>query len=59
MAQNSRADVNRAEDSITRICKAYGIDRIDVLTITATIVVTIYGEQFGSITQTRRIQGKT
>lgn len=52
------AEVNRVEDSITRICKAYGIDRVDVLTITASIVVTIYGSRFGSITQTRRIQGQ-
>lgn len=52
------AEVNRVEDSITRICKAYGVERVDVLTITASIIVTIYGEDFGSITQTRRIQGQ-
>lgn len=52
------AEVNRVEDSITRICKAYGIERVDVLTITASIIATIYGEEFGSITQTRRIQGQ-
>lgn len=53
------AEVNRVEDSITRICKSYGIKRVDVLTITASIVVTIYDNNFGSITQTRRIQGQS
>lgn len=53
------AEVNRVEDSISRICTAYGIKRVDVLTITASIVVTIYDDDFGSITQTRRIQGQS
>lgn len=52
------AEVNRVEDSISRICKAYGIKQVDVLTITASIVTTIYDDKFGSITQTRRIQGQ-
>ena len=52
------AEVNRVEDSITRICTSYGIKRVDVFTITASIVVTIYDDDFGSITQTRRIQGQ-
>lgn len=50
------AGVNRIEDGITRICKAYGIVRVDVLTITASIVVTIHAPGFGSLTQTRRIR---
>lgn len=51
------AGVSRVEDSITRICKAYGSSRVDVLTITASIIVTIHAPGFGSLTQTRRIQG--
>lgn len=51
------AEVNRVEDSITRICLAYGVERVDVFTITASIVATVYGGSFGSVTQTRRIQG--
>ena len=37
----SGAEVSRVEDSIKRMCFAYGAERADVLTITASIVVTI------------------
>lgn len=50
------AEVHRVEDSISRICYAYGMERVDVLTITTSIVTTVYGEGFGSVTQTRRIK---
>lgn len=50
------AEINRVEDSIGRICRAYGVERVDALTITESIVVTIHGEPYGSVTQTRRIQ---
>ena len=50
------AEVSRVEDTIIRICKAYGAERVDVFTITACIVATIYGKDFGTCTQTRRIQ---
>lgn len=51
----SGAEVSRVEDTINRICKSLGMERIDVLTITASIVVTIYSKDLGAITQTRRI----
>lgn len=50
------AEVHRVEDSISRICYAYGMERVDVFTITASIIVTVYGPGFGSVTQTRRIK---
>jgi len=53
----SGAEVSRVEDSIRRLCFAFGAERADVLTITASIVVTAYSHTFGSITQTRRISG--
>ncbi len=49
------AEVNRVEDSVRRICTAYGAERVDVFSITSSIVVTMYGPEFGSLTQTRRI----
>lgn len=52
----SGAEVNRVEDTIARICKAYGAERVDVFTITSSIVVTIKGAAFGTVTQTRRIK---
>ncbi len=51
----SGAEMRRVEDSIRRICLAYGAERVDVFSITSTIIVTMYGEKFGSLTQTRQI----
>ncbi len=53
----SGAEVSRVEDSIRRMCFAYGAERADVLTITASIIVTIYSHRFGALTQTRRVTG--
>ena len=47
------AEVGRVEDTIRRICLAYGASRADVFSITSSIVTTIYGEDFGICTQTR------
>ena len=51
------AEVGRVEDTIRRICLAYGASRADVFSITTSIVTTIYGEDFGICTQTRRVPG--
>jgi len=50
----SGAEVSRVEDSMVRICTAYGAIRVDVFTITSSIVVSadFQGKTF---TQTRRI----
>ena len=54
MMLRSGAEVSRVEDSIVRICKAYGAERADVFTITSSIVLSASfdGETY---TQTRRI----
>ena len=51
----SGAEVNRVEDTVQRMAQAYGCSRVDVFTITSSIVVTAHwnGEIF---TQTRRIR---
>ena len=51
----SGAEVGRVEDTIRRICKAYGAQRVDVFSITSSIVTTMYGDDFGICTQTRRV----
>jgi uncharacterized membrane protein YjjP (DUF1212 family) len=51
----SGAEVSRVEDSISRICNAYKAKRVDVFTITSSIVVTIQTEEGQVYTQTRRI----
>ncbi len=53
----SGAEVSRVEDTITRICRAYGARRVDVFTITSSIVVTAWGEGDLPLTQTRRVTG--
>lgn len=51
----SGAEVNRVEDTVQRMAKAYGCNRVDVFTITSSIVVTAHLD--GQIhTQTRRIR---
>lgn len=51
------AEVSRVEDSITRICQSYGAGRVDVFTITSSILVTVQCEDGECVTQTRRIRG--
>jgi uncharacterized membrane protein YjjP (DUF1212 family) len=51
----SGAEINRVEDSISRICKAYDAKRVDVFTITSSIVVTLQMNNGDTLTQTRRI----
>ena len=48
------AEVSRVEDTITRICRAYKADEVDVFTITSSIVITIKAED-EIYTQTKRI----
>ena len=54
----SGGEVSRVEDSIRRLCLAFGAERADVFTITSSIVVTIYSPAFGALTQTRRVSGQ-
>lgn len=51
----SGAEVMRVEDTINRVCGAYGFKRTDVFTITSSILLTVQDEDGGVITQTRRI----
>lgn len=51
----SGAEVGRVEDTIRRICTAYGAERVDVFSITSSIVTTMYGGEFKTYTQTRRV----
>lgn len=53
----SGAEVARVEDTIRRLCLAYGAESVDVFTITSSVIVTAdFGEK-GTVTQTRRISG--
>lgn len=50
------AEVGRVEDTMTRLLRSQGAVRVDVFTITSSIVVTAHWPD-GPITQTRRITG--
>lgn len=52
----SGAEVNRIEDTLMRIGNAYHYQRVDVFTITSSIVLTVHTEAGNIITQTRRIK---
>ena len=49
------AEVGRVEDTIRRMAGAYGFVRTDVLTITASVVVTARHQNGEILTQTRRV----
>lgn len=51
----SGGEVHRVEDSVKRICYAFGAQRVDVFTITTSMVVTIHTKDGEIFTQTRRI----
>lgn len=51
----SGAGINRVEDSIQRMLYAYGCERVDVFSITSSIVVTVQDDRGEIYTQTRRI----
>lgn len=53
----SGGEINRVEDTMARMCRAYGFVRTDVFTITSSIVITVYTAGGEILTQTRRIRG--
>lgn len=55
LLHTSGAEAGRVEDTIRRICMAYGATRVDVFSITSTIITTMFGDGFESCTQSRRV----
>lgn len=52
------AEVFRVEDTLNRLCKAYGFSKINVFSITSSIVLTVTCPDGRVITQTRRIASR-
>lgn len=52
----SGAEIMRVEDTVTRLCSAYGFTKSDVFTITSSIVITVRTPEGRTMTQTRRIR---
>lgn len=55
MLLTSGAEVSRVEDTMSRMAVAYGFERADVLTITASVIVTARHKDGAVYTQTRRV----
>lgn len=55
----SGAEVHRVEESINRICRAFGAIRVDVFIITNSMVVTVHTSDAKTYTQTRRVTSAT
>ena len=52
--QRNGGEINRVEDIIKRICKAYGAKHVDVFALTSIIILSVnFGEK--TVTRTRRI----
>ncbi len=49
------AEISRVEESVTRMCSAYGATRVDVYATTSNIIVSAEDAEGTVITQTRRI----
>ena len=52
---SSGAEIVRVEDTLSRLCAAYGFNHINVFSITSSIVLTVQCPDDRIITQTRRI----
>lgn len=52
----SGGEIRRAEDSLTRVCRAYGCERVDVFCITSVIILNVQAEG-RNWSQMRRIAG--
>lgn len=55
----SGAEVLRVEDTMTRLCSAYGFTQINVFSITSSIVLTVQSADGRILTQTRRIASRS
>ena len=56
MLLTSGDEVSRVEDTLNRIGKAYLLQKVDIFTITSTIILTVKFSDSNIITQTRRIK---
>ena len=50
------AEIHRVEDSVNRMCRAYGVGRVDSYATTGNIVVSVETTEGEVLTQTRRIE---
>lgn len=56
LMQTCGAEVFRVEDTLARMGKAYGVERMNVFVITSSIVITMELKDGRELTQTRRVR---
>ncbi len=52
---SSGAEIYRVEESVTRICRAYGVERVDVHATTSNIMISVEMPDYGVLTHSGRI----
>ena len=52
----SGAEINRVEESVSRICNAFGAAQAEVYAVNYLIIVTVSGEGYSGLTETRRVK---
>ncbi|MCQ4823067.1 threonine/serine exporter family protein, partial [Eubacterium callanderi] len=55
MLLESSAEIYRVEDSMRRICQAYGVDNAEIFAVPTTIIITIRVGDNPPLTLTKRI----
>lgn len=53
------AETYRVEETMSRVCHAYGIDKVDVFVIPTNIIITIKTNNDDAISRTKRIKNRT
>ncbi len=53
---SSGAEIYRVEESVSRICRAYGVERADVYATTSQVMVTVEMPDYGILTHSGRIR---
>ena len=56
LMQTCGAEVFRVEDTLARMGKAYGVERMNVFVITSSMVITMELKDGRELTQTRRVR---
>lgn len=51
----SGAEIDRTEDSVSRICSAFGAAKVEVYAVNYLITVTVSGEGYSGITESKRV----
>lgn len=52
----SGAEIARAEDSVERMCRAFGMKKVETFALSYTVIVTVSGDGYDGLTEIRRVR---